>query len=59
MTLLCAYCECVPPFKSEPAVFIINGQSVCMGHMDTATASNDFGRSLLALQQEQEREQRA
>lgn len=48
--LLCGYCRFAKPYISAPAEFIINGQSVCEDHVDSA--SSEFGRSLRTLQQE-------
>lgn len=49
--LLCGYCFHSKPYQSVPAEFIINGQSVCEDHVDSA--SSEFGRSIQRLQQEE------
>jgi hypothetical protein len=52
LAVRCGYCQFAHPFVGKAAKYIINGQSVCDEHVNTATA--DFGRSLLQLQKEQE-----
>jgi hypothetical protein len=38
--LLCGFCKFAAPFVEVPAVFIVNGQSVCEDHIDAAAAEH-------------------
>lgn len=50
--MLCGYCMYASPYIKRQALFVINGQSVCEDHVDTAT--QEFGESLHRLQEELE-----
>ncbi len=49
--MLCPFCKYAKPFVDVPAVFVIEGISVCEDHVDTVSGTG-FGRDLTRLHRE-------